>query len=91
MVDALADLDHFQSNNALTSAELADVADVNGDGSIDSRDPQALISTVANSAASESVITSVPEPASCILMATLLVPMALGGRRSHPNQIRGSL
>ncbi len=61
-----------------------DVADVNGDGSINNADVQALITLIANHEASgNGGLTAVPEPATVTLGMIGLGILAMRRRRSH--------
>ena len=70
LMTALSDLSSYRSTHPDVSdmTHLLDVADVNGDGIINDADLQALISLVANNAASgHGGLTAVPEPATLSL------------------------
>ena len=70
LMNALSNLAGYQSSENLTAANLLTIADVNGDGVIDNRDEQALISLVATSGGPGGAsITAVPEPTALILVA----------------------
>ncbi len=83
---ALSDLNVYQAANPDLKNDpqlLLQVADLNGDGSIDNADLQALITLVANNEASGGggQLTAVPEPSTLILSVTGLSFLALGHRR----------
>ena len=70
MLDALSDLDKYQTMKGLTGTQLNTVANVNVDGSIDNLDAQALLVLLANSPGGGSGgLTAVPEPAAAVLFA----------------------
>ena len=80
---ALSDLNTYQSSHPGMSdpQNLLQVADVNGDGAVNNADLQALISIVANNPAGGGALTSVPEPASLILLALVLPAVVACGRQ----------
>ena len=64
MMAALSNLNVYDTAHSFDSAELNDVADVNGDGVVTNADLQALINYEKTGHGSESV----PEPASFVLL-----------------------
>src|SRR5262249_43266728 len=80
LMDALANLNAYQSGHSWDAADLADIADLNGDGLVTNDDIQTLIDFLANGGGSGS-LTSVPEPRTSVLV--LLGLLAIGGVQVH--------
>jgi len=82
MQAALADLDKYQSTHSnMTGDQLVSIGDLSGDGLVINADLQGLINVLADGGGSGSGITTVPEPASIILLAAGgLVSLLLRGR-----------
>jgi Dockerin type I domain len=81
MTTALADLSGYESQKALTDAQLQLLGDLNGDGQITNADIQMLISLVANSGGGNGSLTAVPEPSAAFLILYAMTACALIGRR----------
>ena len=81
MMQALSNLNAFQSTNDLAAADLATIADVNHDGQINNADVQALIGLIAtqamNSGSGGGSVTTVPEPSAVILFCIAAVALPL--------------
>jgi endonuclease I len=69
MLDALTDLETYQTLKGLTQPQLNVVADVNVDGNIDNLDAQALLVSLANASGGSGGISAVPEPSAIALFA----------------------
>ncbi|HEY2762048.1 MAG TPA: autotransporter-associated beta strand repeat-containing protein, partial [Pirellulales bacterium] len=79
MMQALANLNTFQSTNELSAADLSTIADVNHDGQINNADVQALIGLVATQATTSGAgsLTTVPEPSAIVLFWIAAVTLPL--------------
>jgi hypothetical protein len=84
MQAALSDVDKYQSiQSNMASGQLVSIGDLNGDGLVNNADLQGLINVLADGG-SGSGITTVPEPASIILLAAGgLISLLLRGRKSY--------
>jgi Dockerin type I domain/PEP-CTERM motif len=69
MLIALTDLNHFQTVNGFSAAELLAIGDIDGDGQLTNADVQALLTRLKSGGGS---IDSVPEPTSLVLLALAL-------------------
>jgi len=82
MEAALANLHGYEQTNGLTNARLLAIGDINGDGKITDADLQALLNYLDDGGGS---ISTVPEPASLVLMG--LGALAIAIRRRSRYQI----
>jgi endonuclease I len=67
MMDALTDLQAYQTLKGLTDPQLNTVANVNVDGSIDNLDAQALLVQLASASGGGGGLAPVPEPSAVVL------------------------
>src|SRR5262249_49892154 len=80
IMGALSDISGYEAARGLSDLQLQQVADVNGDGSVDNRDLQVLLNFVAETdGTGAGSITAVPEPPSWLLVT---VSIALVLRRA---------
>jgi phospholipase/lecithinase/hemolysin len=78
VMEALVDLNGYETSHSLTNQQTLDVADVNGDKTVNNADLERLICLLANgggTGSSAATLTAVPEPASIVLLA---VGLSLG-------------
>jgi hypothetical protein len=83
LMNALVDLNDYQSTHQLTNQDLLDLADINGDGQVNNADLQALISLVANNFVGGSSLATVPEPATLTLSVIGLSVFVIRRLRTH--------
>jgi autotransporter-associated beta strand protein len=84
MQAALADLNKFQSIHNMSGDQLLSIGDLNRDGVVNNADLQGLINVLAGGGGNGSGITTVPEPASIVLLAAGgLVSLLLRGRMPY--------
>lgn len=77
MQAALVDLNTFQAaNGSLSAADLLTLEDVNGDGVVNNADQQSLLSFLIGGGNS---FTSVPEPASGMLLGLAAISLSVAG------------
>jgi hypothetical protein len=69
MLNALTDLNKFQTANGLSVADVLAIGDINGDGQITNADLQPLLTLLKSGGGS---LAAVPEPASIVLLAFAL-------------------
>ncbi len=74
MLDALIDLNSFQSSHGLSAADLLTVADINGDGVVNGSDINPYLQFLAG-APLPSPLQGVPEPGTVVLMAICAIAL----------------
>ncbi|HEY2759534.1 MAG TPA: dockerin type I domain-containing protein, partial [Pirellulales bacterium] len=91
LLTALTNVPAYEAanNNAVSASDFLQIADINGDGVVDNRDVQSLISLVATQPSGGGAVSAVPEPASFLLFAfgTLAFGVLLGRsefQKRHP-------
>jgi hypothetical protein len=82
MMMALANESKYESDHGLTDSDLMALGDIDGSGTFNNLDIQALISLMANGGGTGS-LTAVPEPTSAYLLAVGVNAMAIAARRGR--------
>ena len=77
MLSALTDVNTFAATNHRFASDVAFVGDVDGSGSFNNLDEQALLNVLKSGGGS---LSAVPEPASAVLAALGLIGLAVVGR-----------
>jgi hypothetical protein len=74
---------YFNGNTNYVASDLATLGDMNGDGQFTGADVQALLNTIK---AGHGSVTSVPEPASILLLALAIPATFVARRRLHQSR-----
>ena len=84
MLQALTDLNAYQTKYSLPAAATLAIGDLNGDGKVTNADLQALLTLLKSGGGS---LAAVPEPASIVLLAFALAALAFAVDRRRSSQL----
>ena len=83
MLQALTDLNAYQTSKMLQSSDVLSIGDINTDGIVNNLDMQAFLNQLKNGSGG---LASVPEPASWLLLAAGFFPVFCRAKRTCDHQ-----
>ena len=83
MLQALTDLNAYQTSKMLQSSDVLSIGDINTDGAVNNLDMQAFLNQLKNGSGG---VASVPEPASWLLLAVGFFPVFYRGKHACDKQ-----